>query len=247
MPEGLHQPGVALIWFGMSRACGDTKTPREIAGQRVNSPRAASMYRHGSCRVARRWRDSTGQHSRDCPAALRGARQSELSKLIRWINIQRFVSIYGRFLTSTSPMPATASSLRGLAPLRLHILRRLVEMDVLVDMVDPSHWNEVVFPVGSIALCQLDLVFAIEMVDHADLLSIRGDHVHMFLDLRCRGHESLLPYDLLRTHSRTKGSLKLLRPWLRPRAGIASFESVNGDLARNVSAATPRRERQLRS
>jgi hypothetical protein len=38
-------------------------------------------------------------------------------------------------------------------------------MDVLVDMVDPSHRNEVVFPVGSIALCQLDLVLAIEMVD----------------------------------------------------------------------------------
>ena len=28
--------------------------------------------------------------------------------------------------------------LRGLAPLRLHILRRLVETDVLVDMVDPG-------------------------------------------------------------------------------------------------------------
>ena len=38
-------------------------------------------------------------------------------------------------------------------------------MDVLVDMVDPSHGNEVVFPVGSIALCQLDLVLAIEMID----------------------------------------------------------------------------------
>jgi hypothetical protein len=33
-------------------------------------------------------------------------------------------------------------------------------MDVLVDMVDPSHGNEVVFAVGSIALCQLDLVLA---------------------------------------------------------------------------------------
>jgi len=43
-------------------------------------------------------------------------------------------------------------------------------MDVLVDMVDPSHGNEVMFPVGSIALCQLDFVLAIEMIDIADLL-----------------------------------------------------------------------------
>jgi hypothetical protein len=83
--------------------------------------------------------------------------------------------------------------LRSLAPLRLHVLRRLVEMDMLVDMVNPSHGNEVVFPVGSIALRQLDLVLAIDMIDVADLLSIRGDQVHMLLDLRCRGHGSLLP------------------------------------------------------
>jgi hypothetical protein len=63
--------------------------------------------------------------------------------------------------------------LRSLAPLRLHIFRRLVEMNVLVDMVDPSHRNEVVFAVGSITLCQLNLGFAIEMVDLADLLSVR--------------------------------------------------------------------------
>ena len=155
MPEGLHQPGVALIWFGMSRAYGDTKTPREMAGQGVISPRAASTCRHGSCRVAQTRRVATWQDPR-CSTALRGARQSGF----------------------VQTRPATVSSLRGLAPLRLHILRRLVEMDVLVDMVDPSHRNEVVFPVGSIALCQLDLVCAIEMVDLTDLLSIRGDHVH---------------------------------------------------------------------
>jgi hypothetical protein len=36
-------------------------------------------------------------------------------------------------------------------------------VDVLVDLISPSHRNEVVFPVGSIALCQLDLVLAIEI------------------------------------------------------------------------------------
>jgi hypothetical protein len=98
-------------------------------------------------------------------------------------------------------------------------------MDVVADMVDPSHRNEVVFPVGSIALCQLDLVFAIKMIDVANLLSILGDYDHVFLELRCRGHESLLPYDLLRTHSRTKGSSELLRPWLRC-AGIAPLSRL---------------------
>jgi hypothetical protein len=47
--------------------------------------------------------------------------------------------------------------LRKLPPLRLYILRRLVKMDVLVDMVDPSHGNEVVLPIGSIALSHLIL------------------------------------------------------------------------------------------
>jgi hypothetical protein len=97
------------------------------------------------------------------------------SILIRRIT-QRFVSICDRPPNECDferQQPRTRLDLRGLAPLRLHILRRLIEMDVLVDMVDPSHRNEVVFPVGSIALCQLDLVFAIEMVDLGDLLSMR--------------------------------------------------------------------------
>ena len=44
---------------------------------------------------------------------------------------------------------------------------------MLVDLISPPHRNEVVFPVGSIALCQLDLVLAIEieMIDLADLFS----------------------------------------------------------------------------
>jgi hypothetical protein len=35
---------------------------------------------------------------------------------------------------------------------------------------------------------------------------LERDHVHMFLDLRCRCHKSLLPCDLPTTHSQTKGS-----------------------------------------
>jgi hypothetical protein len=119
-------------------------------------------------------------------------------------------------------------------------------MDVLVDMVDPSHGNEVVFAVGSIALCQLDLVLAIEMIDIANLLSVRADHVHTFLDLRCRGHESFLPCDLLRNAPSGERFIKS-SCGLGPAPAPCLFESVNGDLALDVSAATPRRERQPRS
>jgi hypothetical protein len=48
-----------------------------------------------------------------------------------------------------------------------------------------------------------------------------------------------------RTHSRMKGSSKTHAALALP-PRFCVFESVNGDFARDVSAATPRRERQPR-
>ena len=46
-------------------------------------------------------------------------------------------------------MPATASSVTRPRSTPPSILRRLVEVDVLIDMVHPPHRNEVVFPSGA--------------------------------------------------------------------------------------------------
>jgi hypothetical protein len=75
--------------------------------------------------------------------------------------------------------------------MRRHIGAGLVEMDVLVDMINPRYRNEMmVLAVGRALPGQLDLVGSIEVIDLADRLSVRRDHVHVFPDLRSVGHVS---------------------------------------------------------
>jgi hypothetical protein len=64
-------------------------------------------------------------------------------------------------------------------------------MHVLIDMIDPRYWNEMMMlAVGRTLPGELDLVGALEMVDLSDRLSVRRNDVHVFLDLRGVGHVS---------------------------------------------------------
>src|SRR5690606_2263160 len=56
-------------------------------------------------------------------------------------------------------------------------------MDVAVDMVDPVQRNEVMLPAGlGVVLGQLDLVLAFDVIDGSDMLAIRAEYFHVFLD-----------------------------------------------------------------
>src|SRR5437016_2019145 len=52
-----------------------------------------------------------------------------------------------------------------LAPLCHDVLRGLVEVDVLVDPVDPVHRDEMMLAIWRGALGELDLVLALEVID----------------------------------------------------------------------------------
>jgi hypothetical protein len=65
-------------------------------------------------------------------------------------------------------------------------------MHVLVDVIDPRYRNEMmVLSIRRALLGELDLVGSVEMVDFADRLPVRRNHVHVFLDLRDIGHVSI--------------------------------------------------------
>jgi len=81
--------------------------------------------------------------------------------------------------------------LAAMLPMRGHIRTGFVEVDVLIDMVDPRNRNEVVvLTVGRALLGQLDLVGSLHMVDLSDRLLVRRDDVHVFLDLCANSHVS---------------------------------------------------------
>jgi hypothetical protein len=85
---------------------------------------------------------------------------------------------------STASAMHVSRLLAAMLPVRRYIRARFIEMDVLVDVVDPRHRNEVmVLAVGRTLLCQLDLVGSFEMVDFSDRLPVGRDDVHMFPDL----------------------------------------------------------------
>lgn len=64
--------------------------------------------------------------------------------------------------------------LPAVLPVRSHIRARLIEMNVLIDVVDPGHRNEVVvLSVRRTLLGQLDLVGSFQMVDLAHRLLVR--------------------------------------------------------------------------
>jgi hypothetical protein len=61
----------------------------------------------------------------------------------------------------------------AMLPVRDHIGARFVEMDMLIDMVHPGQWNEVmVLAVRRALFCELDPVGVFEVVDLADHLPI---------------------------------------------------------------------------
>ena len=81
--------------------------------------------------------------------------------------------------------------LAAMLPVRGHVGARFVQMDVLVDVVDPRQRDEVmVLPIRRTLLGQLDLVGSFQMVDLADRLLVRRDDVHMFPDICSRSHVS---------------------------------------------------------
>ena len=77
-------------------------------------------------------------------------------------------------------------------PVRRDVSTRLVQMNVLIDMIDPRDRDEVVmFAVGGALFGQLDLVGAIEVIDLADRLPVGGNDIHVFFDLRRVRHSIL--------------------------------------------------------
>src|SRR4051812_23661720 len=81
------------------------------------------------------------------------------------------------------------SSTLAVLPVRGDVGARLVEMDMLVDMIDPGHRNEMMMlTVRRALLGQLDLVGAFEMVDLPDRFAVRRNDIHVLLDLRCIRH-----------------------------------------------------------
>jgi len=74
--------------------------------------------------------------------------------------------------------------LAAMLPVRSHIRARSVEVDMLIDVVDPRHRNEVMMlAIRRTLFGQLDLVGSFQMVDLSDRLLVRRNDVHMFPDL----------------------------------------------------------------
>ena len=70
-------------------------------------------------------------------------------------------------------------------PVRRDVSTRLVQMNVLIDMIDPRDRDEVVmFAVGGALFGQLDLVGTVEVVDLSNRLHVGRNDVHVFPDLR---------------------------------------------------------------
>lgn len=69
-------------------------------------------------------------------------------------------------------------------PVRGNFVTGFRKMDVLLDMIDPGHRNEmVVVAVGRTLLRELDFFRSLKMIDFADGL-VGLDNVHVLFDLR---------------------------------------------------------------
>jgi hypothetical protein len=89
--------------------------------------------------------------------------------------------------------PVSIELLLTVLPMRRHIGARFVQMNVLVDMIDPGHRNEMMMlAVGRALLGELDLVGSIEVIDLSDRFSVGRNDVHVFFDLRSIRHLTLL-------------------------------------------------------
>ena len=75
---------------------------------------------------------------------------------------------------STASAMHISRLLAAMLPVRGHVGARFVQVDVLIDVVDPRQRNEVmVLPIRRTLFGQLDLVGPFEMVDLADRLLVR--------------------------------------------------------------------------
>src|SRR5947209_4168170 len=69
-------------------------------------------------------------------------------------------------------------------PLLLNVLARSVQVDVLVDMIDPGQRDQMVLPACfRIAFRELDVAGTFQMVDGANLLPVGAKDLHVFLDV----------------------------------------------------------------
>jgi hypothetical protein len=85
---------------------------------------------------------------------------------------------------STASAMHASRLLPAMLPVRSYIRARFVEVDMLIDVVDPRHRDEVMMlAIGRTLFGQLDLVGSFQMVDFSDRLFVRRDDVHVFRDL----------------------------------------------------------------
>src|SRR5512146_1997456 len=84
---------------------------------------------------------------------------------------------------SKSPTARRAATLGCRLPFGDGILGRLLQPNRAVYLGDPVHRDDVMLPAGfGIALGEDDLVRAVQAVDGADVLAVRAEHFHVFLD-----------------------------------------------------------------
>src|SRR5262245_39037091 len=95
-------------------------------------------------------------------------------------------------------------------PLHYGFLRRLIEMNLAVHVIDPIDRNEMMMAAGfRIVLGQHDTVAAFLVVDGADMFTVRSNHFHVFLNVQTFEHV-ILPLFSIKTLVERQGS------WLRP-------------------------------
>jgi hypothetical protein len=119
---------------------------------------------------------------------------------------------------------AGIASGRGPPPL-LNVLARSVEMDVLVDVVDPGQRNQVMLTAGfRIAFRQLDVAGTFQVIHGADVLAVGTQDFHVFLDVSFVEHRyASIPYPTsTNTAGRSSRIWRLVTPaGTRPAYAIA--------------------------
>src|SRR5262249_21390749 len=82
-------------------------------------------------------------------------------------------------------------------PFKHGFLRRLIEVNLAVHIIDPIDRNEMMMAAGfRIVLGQHDTVAAFFMVDGSDMFTVRSNHFHMFLNVQTFEHMILLLFSM---------------------------------------------------
>lgn len=68
-------------------------------------------------------------------------------------------------------------------PVARHVVGRLIEMHVRIDVIDPRCGNDVMMPMPAALAGELDAVGAFHVVDKANGLPVRCYDLHVLLDL----------------------------------------------------------------